>query len=233
MCVAFRNLVGLLRSGWIDEVRLIPQEEVLRNILSINGLALEGQCLNVGCGEGLYVNFLNFYPRIKLIVNLDLNLKLLRHSIERGVCGSIIHLPFRDESFDCCLATEVIEHIDNDEKAIGEIFRVLRPAGLLLVSVPTPPAPFDIAHVRQGYTLDDFTALVTKGGFIIQCYRYCLHFWMRFFYGLWQWQFRVIGKSRRSWLPRFVGLFFGNADKYFKVGKPWDLIVLARKKSNT
>jgi SAM-dependent methyltransferase len=45
-------------------------------------------------------------------------------------------LPFPDDSFDRVIASEILEHVPQDGSAIAEIFRVLRPGGLVAVSVP-------------------------------------------------------------------------------------------------
>ncbi len=45
------------------------------------------------------------------------------------------HLPFRDASFDAALALDVLEHVD-DQAAARELARVIRPEGLLVVTVP-------------------------------------------------------------------------------------------------
>jgi len=45
-------------------------------------------------------------------------------------------LPFADGTFDAVIASEVLEHIGDDERAIAEISRVLKPGGRLAVSVP-------------------------------------------------------------------------------------------------
>jgi len=49
---------------------------------------------------------------------------------------SLTELTFADESFDCILCLEVLEHIPNYEAAIRECARVLRPGGMLLFTVP-------------------------------------------------------------------------------------------------
>ena len=46
-------------------------------------------------------------------------------------------LPFPDDSFDRIIASEVLEHLWDDERAIAELVRVLRPGGRLAVTVPT------------------------------------------------------------------------------------------------
>lgn len=56
-------------------------------------------------------------------------------------------LPFADNTFDTVLCTNVLEHVENAELAVSEAFRVLRPGGHMLVSVPflypTHEAPYD------------------------------------------------------------------------------------------
>ena len=54
----------------------------------------------------------------------------------RTVRGDAYALPFEDESFDRIIAAEILEHLPEDEKAMAELFRVLRPGGLIAVTVP-------------------------------------------------------------------------------------------------
>jgi len=52
------------------------------------------------------------------------------------VNGDALDLPFARESFDCVIASEVLEHIPDDAGAVAELVRVLRPGGRLAVTVP-------------------------------------------------------------------------------------------------
>lgn len=52
------------------------------------------------------------------------------------VRASLTKLPFRDESFDHVICSEVLEHIREDQAALGELVRVLKPGGTLAISVP-------------------------------------------------------------------------------------------------
>jgi SAM-dependent methyltransferase len=53
------------------------------------------------------------------------------------VNGNALDLPFPDAAFDRVITSEVLEHIWDDDRAITEIVRVLRPGGRLAVTVPT------------------------------------------------------------------------------------------------
>ena len=51
--------------------------------------------------------------------------------------GDALALPFADGSFDRIIASEVLEHVADDERALAEAFRVLRPGGTLAATVPS------------------------------------------------------------------------------------------------
>ncbi len=54
----------------------------------------------------------------------------------RTMVGDALELPFPDDSFDCVIASEVLEHIVEDEKAMWELARVVKPGGTVAVTVP-------------------------------------------------------------------------------------------------
>lgn len=72
-------------------------------------------------------------------------------------------LPFADNSFDCVISFQVIEHIKKDKVLVSEVERVLRPGGKFIVS--TPNATMSLTrnpwHVRE-YTSDEFHALLAQ-----------------------------------------------------------------------
>ncbi|HVA08346.1 MAG TPA: class I SAM-dependent methyltransferase [Acidimicrobiales bacterium] len=53
-----------------------------------------------------------------------------------GVQGDALHLPFPDATFDRVIASEVLEHIPDDQAAMSELSRVLKPGGTMAVTVP-------------------------------------------------------------------------------------------------
>jgi len=74
--------------------------------------------------------------------------------------GSVLDVPLEDESVDAVMSTQVIEHIEDHERAASEFNRVLKPGGYAVISTPHPPEPFpNDGHIREGYTQEDLTNL--------------------------------------------------------------------------
>lgn len=79
--------------------------------------------------------------------------------------GSLLEIPLENEAVDMVMSTQVIEHIEDHEKAAAELCRVLKPGGHALITVPHPPEPFpNDGHFREGYTAEDLTALFAPHG---------------------------------------------------------------------
>jgi SAM-dependent methyltransferase len=89
--------------------------------------------------------------------------------------GDALQLPFVDAEFDRVVAAEVLEHIPDDEAAIAEVARVLRPGGTMAVTVPRwlPEkvcwALSDAYHEVEGghvriYTGDELVAKLRDAG---------------------------------------------------------------------
>jgi SAM-dependent methyltransferase len=77
--------------------------------------------------------------------------------------GSILSLPVDSASADLVACTQVLEHIEDDLRALDELNRILKPGGYLLLAVPHPPAPWpEPGHVREGYRIEDLANLGTR-----------------------------------------------------------------------
>lgn len=84
----------------------------------------DGYTLDIGCGDRLYKEL---FPN-SICVDIDKNR-------EPDVIADIHHMyQFKDDTFDCILCTEVLEHCYAPWKAADEMFRVLKPGGILLLS---------------------------------------------------------------------------------------------------
>jgi SAM-dependent methyltransferase len=85
--------------------------------------------------------------------------------------ADLTSLPFEDARFDAAVLGEVLEHIENDRGALAEVARVLRPQGVLALSVPANPklhGPSDLwaGHVRR-YTRPELLEACSGAGFTV------------------------------------------------------------------
>jgi len=89
-----------------------------------------------------------------------------------AVPGEIGELPFNDQAFDLVCAFDVIEHVEDDRRAFGEVSRVLKDGGVLIFSVPIGAdlwTEFDdwVGHFRR-YDLSDLLAIMSANQLALQ-----------------------------------------------------------------
>lgn len=156
--------------------------------------------LDVGCGDGFYLYLLsNLGPKLDL-VGVDNDKGALR-SAERNLEGKKIKLvqgdltkklPFKTDSFDKVVMSEVVEHLSDDIRGLREVKRVLTKGGTLVLSVPNANYPFfwdpinwileDLfsTHIKSGfwagiwnqherlYKPEEISKVVEKAGFVVE-----------------------------------------------------------------
>jgi len=137
--------------------------------------------LDAGCGTGALLERLQNRPEVE-VYGRDCSGEALPYTRQRGhgrlVQGDLTCLPFPDGTFDLITALDVVEHIREDEGALREVNRVLRPGGVLLVSVPAfhflwGPHDTALRHVRR-YTAREVAALMRRSGFQVSKLTYLL-----------------------------------------------------------
>jgi len=118
---------------------------ILNNILERNPMSI----LDGGCGDGFYLHLMsNLLPKTNL-AGVDNDAKALE-SAKRNlygkkvklINGNLLDLKFQDKTFDIILLSEVLEHIADDVKALKEAYRLLKPRGVVIISVPNANYPF-------------------------------------------------------------------------------------------
>ncbi|MBM3779315.1 MAG: class I SAM-dependent methyltransferase [Acidimicrobiia bacterium] len=91
--------------------------------------------LDCGCGTGVNLELLAPYGRA---VGLDLTesgLHMARRAGRPLVRASVVHLPYRSESFDLVTSFDVLQSVQEDAAAMAEMARVLRPGGALVLTL--------------------------------------------------------------------------------------------------
>lgn len=95
--------------------------------------------IDIGCSDGTFTNSL--YKKGRKIFGIDTNEKSIASASKKFrnvkfLTGSAERLPFKDNYFDTAFLMDVLEHVENEKRVIAEVYRVLKPGGLLIITVP-------------------------------------------------------------------------------------------------
>lgn len=147
---------GIPYSNAATTLSLLPGA-VMGHWLAAQQGVVRGRLLDSGCGNQPFKDW--YGPLVDEVYCLD------AAPIEGvDVVGFADRLPFAGGTFDTVLATEVLEHVADAEVAAGEIFRVLRPGGHTIITVPffypTHEAPYDFRR----FTHFGLTSLLERHG---------------------------------------------------------------------
>ncbi len=90
-----------------------------------------GRILDIGSGTA------PASPDLARTVVADLSAEAIKNvSAATKVVTSVTAMSFAAATFDCVICSEVLEHVHDDQKAVAELRRVLKPGGVLIVTVP-------------------------------------------------------------------------------------------------
>lgn len=161
-----------------DDIRWIVQRPIIYNLLSQEK---GGIVLDCGCGRGMYL--VKLKEIAKELWALDIKEENIKYCLERKIIkenrfikADIIDLPYKDKIFDLILCTEVLEHVNNDERALSELARVIKKGGKLVLSVPVPPGEVnsdEYGHKREGYAQEALGSTLNRFGFKIEIIKFC------------------------------------------------------------
>jgi SAM-dependent methyltransferase len=129
--------------------------------------------LDVGCGAGNMIHHLSRYGRVK---GLEIDERPVKMAHQRGYDVDLFDvtdpMPFDDSSFDAVTALDVIEHNEDDMAILTDSYRVLKPGGHIIITVPAFMWLWshndDInAHVRR-YTAGEIKQKLSQTGFKVK-----------------------------------------------------------------
>lgn len=153
---------------WFDGRRRIFFDVLGRRI----GPRQDLRMLDVGCGVGGMMMELR---RFGEPAGLELSASMVAVARERGFqrtfCGDAQNLSIQSGDLDLVTAFDCIEHLDRDDLALAEFFRVLKPGGLLFVSVPAYQFLYAendrVAQHKRRYVRGTLSRRVRAAGFEI------------------------------------------------------------------
>ena len=161
----------------------VGRREIILDALRRNTANLPAsRMLEVGCGNGSVLAFLMQHG--VAIAGGDVFLEGLRFCRKRVPPASlyqidILALPFRDE-FDIVGAFDVLEHVEDDEKALAEANRALKRGGTLVLTVPAHQFLWsrhdEASHHKRRYSRSDLMAKLERSGFTVNKVTYYMFF---------------------------------------------------------
>ncbi len=171
--------------------------------------------LDMPCGRGFYLNMFRHVSDCQLHgaeLDQEVILKAKRNVGHlEGVTltnANIYQLPYPDNTFDAVICSEILEHIEDDVAGLNEVYRVLKPNGIVAITVPHANYPFWWdpinktletvlnRHIQHGvfagiwanhvrlYTPEQLNSAVYEAGFIIEDERSFTHYCFPFIHNL-------------------------------------------------
>lgn len=160
-----------------DDLYASTKYGIIRDALALHGVL---RVLNAGCGSG-ELSFL-LAEDGRMVHGFDPSKEYVALAASRGHVRGVsfevnsIEAFASDELFDAVVATDVLEHIQDDQAALAKLARLARPGGLVIVTVPAMPWLFGyhdrmLGHFRR-YTKATLRTLIEGAGLRVKKIKY-------------------------------------------------------------
>src|SRR5580692_12131164 len=146
---------------------------VLDGVIAELGLPANARILDAGCGSG---RFMVELAKLGAVTGVELSQTSVALARKRAlgevIAGSVLEMPFADDSFDLAVSLDVIEHLEDDLAALRELRRTIAPGGALLVTVPAYQWLWsghdEINHHHRRYNRPTLLAAAQGGGWQLE-----------------------------------------------------------------
>jgi SAM-dependent methyltransferase len=134
----------------------------------------ESLLVDCGAGTGQFAAEMSPFCQVLAVDDHDESLAIAASKLGGSsvIRGSATALPLRDQSADFLTALDVLEHVADDKKAMQEFARVLKPGGVVVITVPALPAlwsDWDVAlHHFRRYSRKSWLSLIENSDFTVE-----------------------------------------------------------------
>jgi len=159
----------------------VGRREIVKSLLLRIPLNKNSHILDVGCGTGGNLEILSKFGEV---IGLDRSKDAIEFSHRKGfkncIVGEAENINYPNESFELIAALDLLEHIDDEQKALREFHRVLKKEGYLLIMVPAYQFLWsehdDVLFHKRRYTLSGLNSIIKKANFEIVWKSYFITF---------------------------------------------------------
>ena len=162
----FSKMRALENANWWFRGR----RQLLRGLIRRLGFD-DALILDAGCGTGFARRELD---KVGTVIGLDTSPEAfaLGQDDEATGCIAVIEqAPFENDTFDLAVALDLLEHLEDDHRALAEIYRVCKPGGYLFATVPACQWIWsrhdEVLGHRRRYSAADLGRKVREAGFAI------------------------------------------------------------------
>jgi ubiquinone/menaquinone biosynthesis C-methylase UbiE len=162
--IEFRMMNNPVRSWFQRNVEF----RIFLRMLEKHGVDLIGRIImDAGCGSGYSTKLIVEKFRPSGIIAFDLMPEQIRIAISRGLAvdfsvGDVTQIRSEDASVDAVFIFGILHHIPMWKKAIEEVYRVLKPEGVLLLEEPHFPEQFSWLELAEGFETAGLSILEQK-----------------------------------------------------------------------
>ena len=155
------------------------RRRLLKSLLSRKGIQKNCPLVDIGCGVGSNLGFLQSLGFIAIGMDSEiysLSLAKRRLTAIPLINGDLLRLPFKTNSVELIIATDILEHLQDDIRGIKEIHRVLKQEGKVVLTVPAFKFLWgiqdDVGKHQRRYSKKQLREKMEKEGFKILRFSY-------------------------------------------------------------
>ncbi len=160
----YRQFLGQeLTSDTVDNYLI--RNKILQELIKVLP-ELHGTVLDIGCGEMPYKPLITrFNDSITEYIGLDIENPRYQGNSKPDLIWNGALIPLEDSTVDCAIATELFEHLPDLGSVLKELFRVIKPGGILFFTVPFLWPLHDSPHDEYRYTPFSLKRALQQSGY--------------------------------------------------------------------